>query len=70
MGKGRSINRILELTHLQWASMVQLDADRHEKRNQFRFSQKGGKIPRYNLGEIISPTFDIVSKVKPVALGQ
>ena len=32
------------------------------KTKSFRFSPKGGKIPRYNLGEIISPTFDTMSR--------
>ena len=32
------------------------------KTKSFRFSPKGGEIPRYNLGEIISLTFDIVSR--------
>ena len=31
------------------------------KTKSFRFSPKGGEIPRYNLGEIISLTFDITS---------
>ena len=42
--------------------MVRHNDEGKSEAKSFRFILKGGEIPRYNLGEIISLTFDIMSR--------